>query len=100
MRVRARSHAAIVSEIAAELVQVGVGDDEAAQDEEDVDEDEPIRLAAAGNRRRVPTYQILSSSAPAKITKAQALQSAQLELLHKYKAPFYWTLYVLVGNWL
>ena len=45
-------------------------------------------------------YQILSSSAPAKITKAQALQSAQLELLHKYKAPFYWTPYVLVGNWL
>jgi CHAT domain-containing protein/tetratricopeptide (TPR) repeat protein len=43
-------------------------------------------------------YQELSSSA-APITKAQALQSAQLELLHKYKDPFYWTPYVLVGNW-
>lgn len=44
-------------------------------------------------------YQKLSSSAPSPITKAQALQSAQLELLHKYKSPFYWTPYVLVGNW-
>ena len=34
------------------------------------------------------------------VTKAQALQSAQIELLHRYTAPFYWAPYVLVGNWL
>ena len=43
-------------------------------------------------------YKTLSN--PADITKAQALQSAQIELLHRYTAPFYWAPYVLVGNWL
>lgn len=37
-----------------------------------------------------------------KLTKAQALRQAQLSLLNNpaYKHPFYWTPYVLVGNWL
>jgi CHAT domain-containing protein len=34
------------------------------------------------------------------ITKAQALHQAQLALFERYKAPFYWASYVLVGNWL
>ena len=35
-------------------------------------------------------------------TKAQALRQAQLKLLHnpKYEHPFYWSAFVLVGNWL
>lgn len=45
-------------------------------------------------------YQTLSKSANSTITKAQALQSAQLELLHKHAAPFQWAGYVLVGNWM
>ena len=35
-----------------------------------------------------------------KLTKAQALHQAQLALFQKYKAPYYWAPYVLVGNWL
>jgi CHAT domain-containing protein len=36
------------------------------------------------------------------ISKAEALQSAQLQLLKedKYKHPYYWAPFVLVGNWL
>lgn len=45
-------------------------------------------------------YQTLSSSPEPTITKAQALQKAQLELLREYKVPFYWAPYVLVGSWL
>ena len=44
-------------------------------------------------------YKTLSNPADT-VTKAQALQSAQIELLHRYTAPFYWAPYVLVGNWL
>lgn len=35
-----------------------------------------------------------------KITKAEALQLAQQDLLRKYKLPFNWSPYVLIGNWL
>ena len=37
-----------------------------------------------------------------KVTKAQALRHAQLELLQhpNYKAPSFWSAYVLIGNWL
>ncbi len=45
-------------------------------------------------------YNTLSNSGDSTVTKAKALQSAQLELLRRYKAPFYWAPYVLVGNWL
>lgn len=45
-------------------------------------------------------YQKLSQSSNGTITKAEALQDAQLNLLHRYKAPYYWASYVLVGNWL
>jgi CHAT domain-containing protein len=45
-------------------------------------------------------YQTLSLSSDSTITKAQALQSAQLEILHKKPAPFQWAGFVLVGNWL
>nr|WP_230967305.1 CHAT domain-containing protein [Nostoc commune] len=45
-------------------------------------------------------YQNLFHSTDSTITIAKALQSAQLDLLHKYKAPFFWAPYVLVGNWL
>jgi CHAT domain-containing protein len=45
-------------------------------------------------------YNTLSNSGDSTLTKAKALQSAQLELLRKYPAPFYWAPYVLVGNWL
>ncbi|MBE9064621.1 CHAT domain-containing protein [cf. Phormidesmis sp. LEGE 11477] len=40
--------------------------------------------------------------APANITKADALRSAQLTLLKdpNYRHPIYWAAYVLVGNWL
>ncbi|KAL3468343.1 hypothetical protein BJX64DRAFT_2716 [Aspergillus heterothallicus] len=34
------------------------------EDEEEEEEEEPIRPAVAGNRRRIPTYHILSSSSP------------------------------------
>ncbi len=46
----------------------------------------------------VEFYQQLSRP---KITKAKALQQAQLSLLHsKYHHPIYWAPFVLVGNWL
>ncbi len=45
-------------------------------------------------------YETLSNPANSTTTKAKALQSAQLQLLHKYKSPSYWAPYVLVGNWL
>ncbi len=37
-----------------------------------------------------------------KITKAEALQLAQLKLLRhpNYQAPSFWSAYVLIGNWL
>jgi CHAT domain-containing protein len=35
-----------------------------------------------------------------KITKAKALQSAQVALLRQGKPPFHWSPYVLIGNWL
>jgi CHAT domain-containing protein/tetratricopeptide (TPR) repeat protein len=38
--------------------------------------------------------------ADAKVTKAEALQRAQLALLQKYEIPYFWAPYVLVGNWL
>lgn len=44
-------------------------------------------------------YKTLSNS-NSTTTKAQALQSAQLEILHKHPAPFQWAGFVLVGNWL
>jgi CHAT domain-containing protein len=34
------------------------------------------------------------------VTKAQALHQAQLELFKRYKAPYNWAAYILVGNWL
>jgi len=34
------------------------------------------------------------------LTKAEALHQAQLALFAKYKSPYYWAAYVLVGNWL
>lgn len=48
----------------------------------------------------VQFYKTLSSPNGSTSTKAKALQSAQLELLHKYNFPYYWAGYVLVGNWL
>ncbi|MBD0344695.1 MAG: CHAT domain-containing protein [Coleofasciculus sp. Co-bin14] len=45
-------------------------------------------------------YKTLSNPADSTVTKAKALQSAQLDLLRKYTAPFYWAPYVLIGNWL
>jgi CHAT domain-containing protein len=35
-----------------------------------------------------------------KLSKAEALRRAQIAILDKYKTPFYWAPYVLVGNWL
>ncbi|BAZ67032.1 MAG: CHAT domain-containing protein [Pelatocladus maniniholoensis HA4357-MV3] len=35
-----------------------------------------------------------------KLTKAEALQRAQLDLLNKHKIPYLWAPYILVGNWL
>jgi CHAT domain-containing protein len=36
-----------------------------------------------------------------RLSKAQALQQAQLELLHgKYAHPFFWAPFILMGNWL
>jgi CHAT domain-containing protein len=34
------------------------------------------------------------------VTKAQALHQAQQALFKRYKAPYNWAPYVLVGNWL
>jgi CHAT domain-containing protein len=37
------------------------------------------------------------------VSKAEALRSAQLWLMQqggKYKSPYYWAPFVLVGNWL
>ncbi|MEM8614409.1 MAG: CHAT domain-containing protein, partial [Cyanobacteria bacterium P01_H01_bin.105] len=34
------------------------------------------------------------------ISRAKALQNAQLSLLEGYRAPYIWATYVLVGNWL
>jgi CHAT domain-containing protein len=45
-------------------------------------------------------YKTLSNPDNSTVTKAKALQSAQLDLLRRYAAPFYWAPYVLVGNWL
>lgn len=44
-------------------------------------------------------YQKLSNR---HLTKAEAVRQAQLSLLHseKYRHPFYWASYVLLGNWL
>jgi CHAT domain-containing protein len=46
-------------------------------------------------------YQVLSKSEG---NKAEALRQAQLALLNtdyfRYKHPFYWAGYVLIGNWL
>jgi CHAT domain-containing protein/predicted negative regulator of RcsB-dependent stress response len=44
-------------------------------------------------------YQELANS---KITKAEALRRAQLEILkqEKFKHPYYWAAFVLIGNWL
>jgi CHAT domain-containing protein len=45
-------------------------------------------------------YETLSNPGDSTATKAKALQSAQLKLVRRYAAPFYWAPYVLVGNWL
>lgn len=45
-------------------------------------------------------YKMFLYPSDSEITKAVALQNAQINLLHKYKSPFYWASYVLVGNWL
>jgi CHAT domain-containing protein len=44
-------------------------------------------------------YQALASK---KMTKAQAVREAQSKLLTepKFGHPFYWSAYILVGNWL
>lgn len=34
------------------------------------------------------------------VTKAEALRRAQLKLLAKYERPYFWSPYILVGNWL
>ena len=33
------------------------------------------------------------------ISKAEALQHAQIKILKKYQSPYYWAAYVLLGNW-
>jgi len=37
-----------------------------------------------------------------KITKAEALRQAQINLIHQtdFQDPFFWSAFVLVGNWL
>ncbi|WP_028954582.1 CHAT domain-containing protein [Synechocystis sp. PCC 7509] len=45
-------------------------------------------------------YKMFLYPSDSEITKVKALQNAQINLLHKYKSPFYWASYVLVGNWL
>jgi CHAT domain-containing protein len=44
-------------------------------------------------------YRALTTVQPSKV---EALRKAQLKLLHhpNYQAPFYWSPYVLIGNWL
>ncbi|MFM6132600.1 MAG: CHAT domain-containing protein, partial [Sphaerospermopsis kisseleviana] len=39
---------------------------------------------------------------PAKNTKAEALRSAQLAILknENFTHPYYWSAFVLIGNWL
>lgn len=44
-------------------------------------------------------YKSFSNPTDSRVAKAKALQSAQLDLLHRYKSPFYWAGYVLVGDW-
>jgi CHAT domain-containing protein len=46
--------------------------------------------------------QFYQELADAKVTKAEALQRAQLTLLknNNYAIPYFWAPYVLVGNWL
>lgn len=44
--------------------------------------------------------QFYQEIAKAGMTKAKALQKAQLALLKKYKDPYIWATYVLVGSWL
>ncbi|MBW4637640.1 MAG: CHAT domain-containing protein [Gloeocapsa sp. UFS-A4-WI-NPMV-4B04] len=45
-------------------------------------------------------YKTLSNQDNSTVSKAKALQNAQLKLLRKYKYPASWASYVLVGNWL
>ncbi len=46
-------------------------------------------------------YQNLNSQLKPQLTKSEALQQAQLYLLQNgYRNPFYWSPFVLVGNWL
>jgi CHAT domain-containing protein len=33
-------------------------------------------------------------------TKAQALRQAQLKVMQKYRHPYYWAAFILIGNWL
>ncbi|MBW4608414.1 MAG: CHAT domain-containing protein [Hassallia sp. WJT32-NPBG1] len=44
--------------------------------------------------------QFYQELADGKETKVEALRQAQLALLAKYKTPYFWAPYVLVGNWL
>jgi CHAT domain-containing protein len=43
-------------------------------------------------------HQLVDNQLP----KAEAVRQAQLSLLHNpwYKHPYYWSAYVLLGNWL
>ncbi|MBO1352069.1 MAG: CHAT domain-containing protein [Hormoscilla sp. GUM202] len=47
----------------------------------------------------VKFYQALTHEG---VSKSEALRQAQLEILQspRYKDPFYWAPFVLVGNWL
>ncbi|MEM9216414.1 MAG: CHAT domain-containing protein [Cyanobacteria bacterium P01_F01_bin.150] len=47
-------------------------------------------------------YRNLKSSSDAHMSKAEALRQAQLELIHSddFSDPFFWSAYVLIGNWL
>lgn len=62
-------------------------DDENEDGDDEDDDDEPIRPAAAGNRRRVPTYQILSSSPPARANGASATNNANLNSRPRAQPP-------------
>ena len=46
--------------------------------------------------------QFLSNLKQTELTKAQALQAAQLDLINKHNVshPYYWAAFVVVGNWL
>ncbi|WP_068972683.1 CHAT domain-containing protein [Calothrix sp. PCC 6303] len=46
-------------------------------------------------------YEELSESRKSRVSKAEALRRAQLSVLNdpKYKSPYYWGAYVLLGNW-